>query len=169
MIILGLIRIVFGAVWVGTAFFIVLFFEVTIRAAGPAGGMVMARLSLTNSPMGMGLSSIAFVAAGLLMYLDDSGGFQVNWISTPAGIALTLGTMASVLAFVVGLAVQTPCATRMSALQKEIQATVGSPTPSQLLELNHLQQGIINASRWGAVLLMVSVLGMAIAWELERF
>jgi len=46
MLILRVIHILLGIFWVGTALFFVLFFEPTIRAAGPAGGAVMGRLAL---------------------------------------------------------------------------------------------------------------------------
>jgi uncharacterized membrane protein len=167
-IILRLIHIFFGTFWVGTAFFFVLFFEPTITAAGPAGGTVMGRLTLTRFPMVMASSSILTVAAGFLMYLTDSGGFQINWISTPAGVTMTIGSVAGIIAFLFGLIVQIPASARMAVLQKEIQAAGGPPTPSQMEEMHVLVDRISNASRWGAVLMVIAVLGMAMARELGQ-
>jgi uncharacterized membrane protein len=166
MIILRIVHILSGIFWVGTAFFFVLFFEPTIKAAGPAGGTVMGRLTLTRFPMVMALSSILTVAAGFLLYLKDSGGFQINWISTPSGITITIGSVAGILAFLLGLIVELPTTARIAALQKEIQASGNPPTPSQMDELHSLQERMSNASRWGAVLMVIAVLGMTIAREL---
>jgi uncharacterized membrane protein len=166
MIILRFIHILSGIFWVGTAFFFVLFFEPTIEAAGPEGGTIMGRLTLTRFPIVMAASSILTVAAGFLMYLIDSGGFQMNWISSPSGVIMTIGSVAGILAFLLGLTVQMPTSTRMAALQKEIQSAGGTPSPSQKEEMHVLQEKISNASRWGAVLLVIAVLGMAIAREL---
>jgi uncharacterized membrane protein len=168
MIILRTIHVFSGIFWVGTAFFFVLFFEPTIKAAGPAGGTVMGRLTLTQFPMVMAFSSILTVAAGFLMYLNDSGGFQINWISTLSGVTLTIGSVAGILAFLLGLTVQMPASARMAALQKEIQAAGGPPTPSQMEEMHVLQERISSGSRWGAVLMVIAVLGMTIAREVGK-
>jgi uncharacterized membrane protein len=168
MIILRSIHILAGIFWVGTAFFFVLFLEPTLKAAGPAGGTVMGRLILTRFPMVMALSSILTVVIGFVMYLIDSGGFQLGWIFTPAGITMTIGSVAGILAFLEGLSVQNPASIRMAALQKEIQAAGGQPKPSQMEEMNVLQERISSASRWGAVLMVIAVLGMAMARELGK-
>ncbi len=166
MIILRTIHILSGTFWVGTTFFLVLFFEPTIKAAGPAGGTVMGRLALTRFPIMMTFSAILTVAAGFVIYWIDSAGFQVNWISTPPGVVLTIGSVAGILAFILGGTVQMPASARMAALQKEIQAAGAPPTPSQLEELRTLQERISKASRWGAVLMLIAVLGMTMAREL---
>lgn len=168
MIILRTIHILAGIFWVGTTFFFVLFFEPTLKAAGPAGGTVMGRLTLTRFPMMMAVSSILTVVIGFLMYWIDSGGFQINWISTPSGITMTIGSLAGILAFLLGLTVQMPASARIAALQKEIQAAGGPPTSSQMTEMHILQDRISNASRWGAILMVIAVLGMAIARELGK-
>jgi hypothetical protein len=168
MLILRLIHILSGIFWVGTAFFFVLFFEPVIKASGPAGGTIMGRLTLTRFPMVMALASILTVVAGFLMFLVDSRGFQIDWISTLPGIALTTGSLAGILAFFVGLSVQMPASARMAAIQKEIQAAGKPPSPSQLEELNVLQDRIATASRWGAVLMVIAVIGMTSARELGK-
>ena len=168
-ILLALIRLVFGIAWVGIAFFFVLFFEATIHATGSAGEPAMARFSLAGCPMSMGFSSIAMVAAGLLIYLDDSSGFPAGWISTPAGIALAAGTIAGVLAFFLGLVIQSPCALQIRALGIRIQADGEALTSAQVHELSRLRERFFKASRWGTVLIILSALAMAIALELTWF
>ena len=121
-----------GNFWVGTAFFFVLFFEPTIKAAGAEGGKVMGRLTLTKFPLAMTIASLLTVVAGVLLYLDASGGLQASWIFSLSGLALTIGGSAGILAFLLGLTVQGPSAARMSALQKGIQAAGAPPTPAQM-------------------------------------
>ena len=161
--VLRLIHIFSGIFWVGTAFFFVLFFEPTIKAAGAEGGKVMGRLTLTRFPLAMTIASLLTVVAGVLLYLNDSEGLRAGWIFSLSGLALTIGGSAGILAFLLGLAVQGPAAARMSALQKGIQAAGGPPTPAQTQELHQLQERIANASRWGAVLMVIAVLGMVMA------
>lgn len=168
MIILRTIHIFSGIFWVGTSLFFVLFFQPTLKASGPAGGKVAGRLALTRFPLIVSLSSIFTVAAGLTMYWLDSNGFQPNWIVSPPGIVLTIGALAGVLAFLVGGIVLMPANNRMAAIQKEIQAAGASatPAPAQLAEMGRLQARIATASRWGAVLMGIAVLGMTMAREL---
>lgn len=166
MVVLRLIHILFGIFWVGTAFFFVLYLTPTIKAAGPAGGSVMGRLTLMRFPMVMSLSSLLTVAAGVVIYLIDSGGLQISWLSSASGITMTIGSIAGILAFVLGLVIQTPAGARMAALQKKIQVAGGPPTPSQTEELQALLDRIAQASRWGAVLMVIAVIGMAMAREL---
>ena len=161
--VLRLIHIFAGIFWVGTALFFVLFFEPTLRAAGPEGGKIMGRLTLTRFPMTMTIASLLTVVAGILLYLNDSGGLQAQWVFSLSGVALTVGGSAGILAFLLGLAVQGPSAMRMSALQKEIQTAGSPPTSAQQQELHRLQERIANASRWGAVLMVIAVIGMAAA------
>ena len=166
MLILRSIHILSGIFWVGTALFFVLFFEPIIRAAGPAGGAVMGRLALTRFPVVMAVASILTVVIGFVMYWIDSQGFQFNWIATPPGVAMTIGSAAGILAFLLGGFVQMPTTARMAALQKEIQSAGAPPAPAQLETLRVLQNRMAIASRWGAVLMVIAVLGMAIAPEL---
>lgn len=129
----------------------------------------MGQLTLTRFPMVMALSSILTVAAGFAMYLIDSNGFQINWISTTSGISITIGSIAGILACLVGLSVQMPASARMAAIQIEIQASGKPPMPSQMEELQVLQDRISNASRWGAVLMVIAVLGMAMTRVVDPF
>ena len=161
--VLRLVHIFSGIFWVGTAFFFALFFEPTIKAAGAEGGKVMGRLTLTKFPLAMTIASLLTVVAGVLLYLDASGGLQASWIFSLSGLALTIGGSAGILAFLLGLTVQGPSAARMSALQKGIQAAGAPPTSDQMQELQRLQERIAIASRWGAVLMVIAVLGMVMA------
>lgn len=165
MIVLRIIHILSGIFWVGTTLFSVLFFTPSIKAAGPAGGTVMGKLALTQFPMAMATSGILTLVAGILMYWIDSGGFQANWISTPPGIIITIGGAAGIFAFLLGLIVQRPASARMAILQKEIQAA-GQPTSSQLNEMRVLQDRVAKTSQWVVALMVIAVLGMAIAREL---
>ena len=81
---------------------------------------------------------------------------------------MTIGSVAGILAFLEGLMVQMPSANRMAALQKEILAAGGAPSPAQMEEMHVLQEKISHASRLGALLMLVAVLGMAMARELRN-
>jgi hypothetical protein len=163
MALLRLIHMFAGVLWVGTAFFFVLFLEPTIKAAGAEGGKFMQRLTQTRLAVTLSLASALVVVSGLVMYWVESGGLQAAWIGSGTGIALTVGGAAGILAFVVGLLVQAPATARIAAVQKEMQAAGGPPTPAQLVEIGAQQEKISQGSRWGAVLMVIALIGMAIA------
>jgi hypothetical protein len=163
--ILRLIHIFSGTFWVGTTFFFVLFFVPTLAAIGPAGGSVMGRLVLMRFPTVMAITGLLTILAGFILYLIDSGGLQVSWIVTPAGMTMTLASLVGIAAFILGMAVQVPANTRIAAIQKEIQAGGKPPTPSQLQEIKVLQGRVALATKWGATLMVISLIGMTIARE----
>ena len=165
-ILLRLIHILFGVFWVGTTLFFVLFFNPVVRAAGSAGGAVMGRLSTTRFSTLMAISAFLTVAAGTIMYAIDSNGFQWNWISSPTGISLTIGSLAGIAAFLEGLMLQKPAIARLSAIHKEIQEAGGQPSAEELQEMQSLQKKLGKVSLRGAMMMVISVIGMSIAFNL---
>jgi uncharacterized membrane protein len=165
-ILLRLIHILFGVFWVGTTLFFVLFFNPVVRAAGPAGGAVMGRLSTTRFSTLMAISAFLTVAAGTIMYVIDSNGFQWAWIISPAGMSLTIGSLAGIAAFLEGLMLQKPAITRLSTIQQEIQAAGGQPSQDHLTEMDALQKKMGKVSLRGAIMMVISVIGMSIAFNL---
>ncbi len=163
MLLLRLIHMFAGVLWVGTAFFFILFLEPTIEAAGADGGKFMQRLMQTRLAVTLSIASTLVVVSGLIMYWVASGGLQAAWIGSRAGIGLTIGGVAGVLAFVIGLLVQGPASARIAAVQKEIQAAGGPPSPAQMAAIGAQQKRISDGSRWGAVLMVIALIGMAIA------
>ena len=154
MITMRAVHVLSGIFWVGTTFFMLLFLEPAIRAAGKAGSAVMGRLSTTKFP---------------IVYVIDSNVFQISWIVSPPGIVLTVGALAGILAALEGIFVQSPATARMVALQKEIQAAGGPPSPAQVDEMQLLTGKIARASRLSAVLMVIAVLGMTSAREFGEF
>ena len=165
MIILRILHILSGIFWVGTTLFLVLFLQPIISSSGASGGAVMGRLSLSRFTLAISLSAVFTVVAGFIMYGIDSKGFQTDWILAPQGIVLTIGALSGIGAAAVGVGVQMPANIRLTKLQKEIQAGGGAPTPAQATEIKMLQARIGVASRWGAILMVIAVLGMSTARE----
>lgn len=151
-----------GVTWVGTAFFFVLFLEPTVEAAGAEGGRFMQCFTRTRLALTLSTASALVVISGVVMYRIVSSGLQLAWIGNPRGLALTVGSLAGILAFAIGLAVQGPAAGRMAAIQKEMQTAGGPPNASQLVELGAQAKKISEGSRWGAVLMVIALLGMAL-------
>ncbi len=101
------------------------------------------------------------VLSGLVLYGRDSAGFQTAWITSGAGLTLTIGGLATLLTFVVFGVFQRPVVARLQVLGGEVQRSGGSPTSAQAAEMQVLQQRMRRTGWWATLLLTVSVLAMS--------
>ena len=165
MVTMRIIHIFSAIFWVGSALFFVFFFQPILKVAGAAGGAIMGKLSLSQFPTVVAVSSSSTVLAGLVMFTIDSNYFQAAWFTQPKAIILTTGAVSGIIAAGIGLFIQRPALLRITALQKEMQAAGGSPTPAQLQELGMLQAKFTRASRLGVVFMIIADIGMSAARE----
>jgi hypothetical protein len=164
MIILRLIHILAGVLWAGWAFVSVAFIEPATRAAGPEGGKFMQVLTgKTKLLQTMLAAPLLVIFTGVLMYWQVSGGLSGLWLVSPSGLALTIGSLAGILAFILGLGISRPAAERLAALSREMQSAGGPPSSDQMAEQRVQQQRLAMGGLYGAILLAVSVIGMALA------
>jgi uncharacterized membrane protein len=164
MIVLRLLHIFAGIFWVGASFLLVGFLNPAIRTSGPAGGQVMQRL-MTGTRFGsaISLSGLVTVLAGVLLYVRDSGGLQLAWITSAPGLALTIGGLAGIVAGGIGGGVAGRTAQKIAQVSAAIASRPGAPSEAQLAELQALQQKAKVAQDWTVGLMIVAVAGMAIA------
>ena len=163
MIVMRLIHIVTGVFWVGGSFVMLSHIVPAADAAGPAGGQFMQRLmqrGLTRAILGAGVFN---VLAGVLLYLRDSAGLQLSWITSPVGLTFTVGALAALAALIYGGAVTAPAGTRMGRLGQEIQAGGKPPTPEQMAQIGSLQAAMVQGARINVALLAIALIAMAIA------
>lgn len=163
MIVMRLIHIVLGVFWAGTIFFFVIFLEPAVRAAGPDGARVMQGLQqrqyLNIMPVIAGLT----ILSGIALYWRLSGGLSVAWITSDYGLSLTVGGVASVLAFAVGLLGMRRAALRAAGLSAELQQSAeGAAREALQAEIQALRQQARRSAHWVAALLAVAVAAMAV-------
>jgi hypothetical protein len=108
-------------------------------------------------------AAVLTVLAGLLLYWEVSGGLTGIWITSPTGVAVTLGGLLGVVAAGIGVGIAAPATRRTVALAREIQATEGSPSPGQAGRLAALQRRSTLGMRWVAILAAVAAAAMAVA------
>jgi hypothetical protein len=97
------------------------------------------------------------------MYWQVSSGFTGSWIVSGSGLALTIGSLAGILAFVAGFIINRPVTERLAAMSKEMQSSGGLPSPEQMEELRTQQERLSKGGLYVAILLAISVIGMSIA------
>jgi hypothetical protein len=77
-------------------------------------------------------ASTVTVAAGALLYLRDSSGFDLSWITRPTGFVFTLGGLVGFAAWINGLFGIHPTVNRLDALGTAM-ATAGRPPSGEEL------------------------------------
>ena len=165
-LVIGLRIVHIGAAvfWAGSAFFFFLFVEPTARALGPDAGKfmhhVVAQRRIVSRVVG---ASTLTVLAGALLYWRDSAGLTASWITSPAGLAFTLGGLTGLVAWLDGVVGIGPSVTNLDRLATSI-ATVGRPPSNeQLSALDALQVRLRRLGQLDVVMLSIAIVAMAAA------
>jgi hypothetical protein len=104
------------------------------------------------------------IAGGLLLYWELSRDLGlVEFAQTPYGTALTIGALAAITAFVIGLFGTRPAVQRMLALGAQIAQAEGPPPPELAGQMQAVQGRLKVLARTGLGLLTIAVLAMATA------
>jgi hypothetical protein len=159
LIVLRLIHIAAGAFWAGSALMIALVILPGVRTAGPGGerNLPMAQIS-----QAMSIAALLTTVAGLLLYGWISR-FAWGWIVSPLGIGLTLGSLAGLAAFLLGLLSTGPTGKKLGMLAAQIGAAGGPPKPEQAAEMGRLQAKLATSSTVSTILTTAALVLMAVA------
>jgi uncharacterized membrane protein len=162
MVWLRLFHIVAGVFWVGSAAYGAFFVMPTARAAGPEGGRFVGQLMQRMGPA-LGIAMLFTIVPGFILYGQLSAGFNRAWATTPTGLALGAGALATILAVVAGIVVNAPTRKKMVALRAGLEAHGGRPGDTEAAELARLQARIERGAQVVAVLLLLAAGAMAVA------
>ncbi len=162
--VLRVVHIFAGVFWTGTALMMAGFISPTARTVGPDSAKFMQQLARQNRlPQVIEAAAILNILAGAWLYWLISGGFQMEWITSRGGLALTFGATLAVIAYILGYFFQKPAAKRMGETGREIQAAGGPPSPEQMAEMQAQQKKLAQGGLYSAILLSLAVIGMALA------
>lgn len=154
------IHVLSGVFWVGAAFVVIGFVEPTAHRLHSEGQRFFQTLML-QSRLRQWITAAAWTAvvSGSVLYWRD---WRTGWIFTRSGMALSIGSLAAVIALAIGMCVLRVTANRMAALGKEIQKSGGPPSEAQSRQMAALQQKMHRASRLEVILFIVVLAGMAV-------
>jgi uncharacterized membrane protein len=161
-----LVHVFFGVLWAGGAIAAGIFIIPSVLEAGPGGGAVMAGVLKRRFPLLMTVAAVLVVLTGLRLYMLR---FSLAWLGTPHGIVLSLGALAGLGAFVVGVFVQKPTADKLGALAAKLASAGGSPSPEDAAEVERLRTRLGKVARVTAWHLVVAALLMAAHQLAARF
>jgi uncharacterized membrane protein len=164
IILLRIIHIFSGALWIGAAISYLFFFKPSVRAIGPAGPQFMQILAGRRKyPVFMMSTSLLTVLAGGILYWFSSGGFNPAWVASGPGLGFTIGSLAALVAFLVGSFGIGPTSAKMGALGQQIGSAGGIPTSEQISTLQALEKKLSYAELVDFVTLVIAMLTMATA------
>ena len=164
ILILRLLHIFSGVFWAGGVFYLAFFIFPAVNALGPDGGKFMQQLSRTrNMPMIMTINGLITILAGLRMMQIMSGNFQASWFQSGMGLAITIGSVAAIGAFIIGFFFNKPRADKMGKISAAIAASGAPPTPEQMQEIGKLKTKLEKGVKVMAWHLLVAVVLMATA------
>lgn len=164
MLIMRMLHILLGVFWAGTIFFLVIFLGPSIRAAGPDGAPVMRELLrrrfLDVMPVVAGIT----ILTGMILYWSLSGGMAMGWMRSPFGITLTVGGVASVLAFIIGVFGVRALTLRAGGLTAALASVPDDQERERMqAEIQRVRGRSAASAMWVARLLIIAVAAMAVA------
>jgi hypothetical protein len=164
LILLRIVHIGSAMTWFGGAILGVFFLGPTARALGSAGQPFMDHL-MNRRRMGIFFPIVASltILSGAALYWRASAGLQAAWITSPTGLALTVGGLAAIAAFVGGAVLIGPSLAEQTAVQNELARGDGVPTEAQRQRLQRADRRMQLANRIDMPLLLLAGLTMAVA------
>lgn len=162
MAVLQFIHVIAGIFWVGTVWYFALFFLPRVKSFGQDAGRIMQIMSAQPFPTYMTTASLSVAGSGIIMYWYRSAGFSAAWILTAPGIVLTLGALLGILVVVEGLVISRPAAVRMAQLGQETATAGGPPSAAVIQEMQALSAKLERGVYRTAVVVLLTVIGMAI-------
>ena len=159
MILLRILHVGSAMSWFGGAIIAAFFLQPTAAALGQAGQPMRRRRMGVFFPIVATLT----ILSGIALYWRDSGGLQTTWISSPTGLAFTIGGLAAIVAFVGGFILIGPGIAAQMAVRNELAAGNGEPTEAQRQRLERADRRLQLATRIDWPLLLLAGLTMAVA------
>ena len=163
MLVFRAIHIAAGVGWAGSVFLFVVLIQPSAAAIGPAAGPVMMELlgrrKLVSWLLSLGGTT---VGAGLLLYWQDANGLGGlgAFSSSRFGIVLSIGAVAAIVAFLIGLFGTRPNVRRLLELAS---GAAGAPAPAVAKEIASVQDRLKVLARAALALIVVAVVAMATA------
>lgn len=164
MLVLRVIHIGLGVFWAGAVIFVAFYLSPAVGRAGPAGGAVMQEIQKAKLMVVLPTAALATILSGFWIMWILSGGFSAHFFATRYGITLSIGAIATLVAFGMGYVVMRPAQLRMGELGARLAAADGDEERGRLAgEMAALRARSALAARAVAWLLIVAVVAMAAA------
>lgn len=158
---LRIVHIVSGVLWVGGAGLFFFYLEPTINKLGPdAEKFVDEMVNRRKVPIYFVTLSTLTVVAGVILYLRDFGAIIDT---SPFGLALGLGGLAALIAWLGGNLLIPRTLGQLMAIGEEMKASAGPPPGELVSRLHATQERLRTIGMIDTGLLLFAVIAMASA------
>lgn len=160
-VVLRIVHIVSGVLWVGGAGLFFFYLEPAINKLGPdAERFVDEVVNRRKVPVYFMALSTLTVLAGVTLYWRD---FGVTVNTTPFGLALGLGGVAALIAWLGGNLLIPSTLAKLTAIAAEMKASDGPPSAELVARLHATQERLRTIGMIDIALLLFAVVAMASA------
>ncbi len=160
-VVLRLLHIIFGVIWVGSAFFMTVILEPKLRALGPAVQRpVMKAIMSIFVPIVVPSATITIIA-GIILVFDLRSGSLSSFFNTGWGWAILIGFVTAMAGYIVGLGFVIPSARRMISMGDSMEGR--PPTQEEIQQIQGLSGRLRLYSRIAFVALFIALGAMASA------
>jgi hypothetical protein len=161
-----LLHILGAIAWGGAIFVMVFFIQPTAKAIGPTAGPFMrellSRRKIVTVVLWIALTTI--VSGGFLYWHDwRAFGSYGRFIKSRYGLALTLGAISALAAFLIGLFGTKPTIDRTFALGAQIASVGDQPPPALVGQLQAMQERGRTLAKLNLTFVALAALFMATA------
>ena len=165
VIVLRILHIGAGVLWVGSAVAFFFFVQPSAAVLRPDSRQAFFEevTRRRHFPTFVLATTLVTVLAGAALYWRDSGGFQLDWITSPTGLGFTIGAVAALVSFVIGPIAIKPNIDRLTELGGLLVGENRPPTPDEATTLHTLEQRLKTVGLVDIAFLTIAVLTMATA------
>jgi uncharacterized membrane protein len=163
LILSRIIHVGSAMIWFGGAIVSSFFLQPTVAALGMQAQPFIEHL-MVRRRMGVMFPIVAAltILSGAVLYWRDSNGLQAAWITSPTGLAFTIGGLAAIGAFVLGGILIGPGVGEQAAVARELAESKAEPTAEQNARLARAAGKLKLAGRIDFPLLLLAGLTMAV-------
>jgi len=166
MIVFRVLHVLLAIAWGGTVFLLVFFLQPTAKAIGPAAGPFMRELLGTRRLVDwtLRIAGATIVAGGFLYWHDvQAYGGLGDFLGMAIGLWLTIGAIAALIAFGIGIFATAPTLERSLAVGGQIAQAGDQPAPELMRELAALQTKGRTLAKWNFALVTLAAFSMSTA------
>ncbi len=164
VIVLRLLHVVVGALWIGFAVFTAFMLAPALQDAGAGGAGVMAALQRRGMPQVVGAFAGITLLTGIWLFWRVSNGFSPTFMGSHMGIALSVGGLAAIVGYAIGMAMVRPSMTRAATLSQELPSITSEGDRAAMLAAIAAARGRGAAgARFLSLMLLLAAAAMAVA------
>ncbi len=157
------LHVLAGLFWVGSAVIFRPFFLPVLRSAGPAGDKIMHGIAQTRLSIAIDISAVVTTASGLILYWQVSGGVNADWIASEAGITVTAGSLAGVVALFLGAVIGGPMLRKRLRLATEVESSTDPATAEQKAHIETVHNRLGRYQPYQIALMVFAIITMIAA------